>query len=131
MSTKAEMNILPSRDAIVKHLMRTNYQAEVHARRDVLNSFLISLAKHASKEIDTTSEAEWGDLLPAPTPLLELTYWSCKKNCCEESKGEGKGRGSCRQHKVTCTDLYRCINRQNLAQARNDGGEDSDNMEEN
>ena len=68
-------------------------------------------------------EVVWGDLPPAPSTLLELTYCSCKKTSCEEPKTAGKGRCSCRQHNVICTDLCKCINCQNSAQT-------GDNMEE-
>ncbi|XP_071854466.1 uncharacterized protein [Apostichopus japonicus] len=49
----------------------------------------------------------------------------------EEPKAAGKGRCSCRQHNITCTDLCRCINCQNSAQAgHNMDEEDTDNEDE-
>ncbi|XP_041466296.1 uncharacterized protein LOC121416845 [Lytechinus variegatus] len=116
MGTKTEMNMPPTHDALVKHTMRANYQSAIHIRCFEQFPVIPSPHNHGWKVIDSNIEIVWGDLPPAPSTLLELTYCSCKKTGCEEPKTHGKGRCSCRQHGVACTDLCRCINCQNSAQ---------------
>eukprot|EP00057_Strongylocentrotus_purpuratus_P021683 XP_011676157.1 PREDICTED: uncharacterized protein LOC105444073 [Strongylocentrotus purpuratus] len=131
MGTKAEMNMPPTHDALVKHLMRANYQSAIHTRCLEQYPVIPSPHNHGWKVTDTNIEVVWGDLPPAPSTLLELTYCSCKKTSCEEPKAAGKGRCSCRQHNITCTDLCRCINCKNSAQAEhNMDEEDTDNEDE-
>ena len=133
MGTKAEMNMRPTRDSLVKHLVTANYQAAVHTRCLEQHSIILSPHNHGLKVTDNNIEVVWGVLPPAPSTPLELTYCSCKKTGCEDAKSEGKGRCSCRQHDVTCTDLCRCINCQNPTQVENfmDGDEeDADNEED-
>ena len=111
-TTKSETNLPPSADSLKKHVLRANYQAAVHSK--CLEQFpqCPSPKGHGWKIVEGELAIDWGDLPPAPSSLLELTHCSCKKTSCEKST-TGKGRCSCQQHGVPCTELCRCVDCEN------------------
>lgn len=133
LATKAEASMPPTSDSLKKHVLRANYQAAVHSR--CLEQFpaIPSPDGHGWKISEGTEiEVVWGDLPPAPSTLLELTHCSCRKTSCVEQQGKGKGRCSCRQHNVPCTDLCKCVECKNSVAVdgdEDDSGEDSDQFE--
>uniref|UniRef100_UPI00358E7F98 protein lin-54 homolog n=1 Tax=Myxine glutinosa TaxID=7769 RepID=UPI00358E7F98 len=64
--------------------------------------------------------------------LCWSSHTNCKKTNCEDPKGGGKGRCSCRHHNIPCTDLCKCIDCKNSVPTENDMDdiEDSDNAED-
>ena len=113
MLIKSEARLPPTQDALRQHVKRANYQAAVHHLCLEQTPSIPSPHGHGWKVEDGELNVVWGEQPPAPSSLLELTYCTCKKTNCQMATGKNKGRCSCRQHNVPCTDLCKCTDCQN------------------
>ena len=85
---------------------------------------------HGWKVVDDELDIDWGDLPPAPSSLLELTYCSCNKTSCEKPSDTGKGTGSCRRHGASCTELCKCVDCRNSIITKELDSDDEESDEE-
>ena len=115
---KSEARLPPTQDSLRLHIRRANYQAAVHEYCLEQTPDIPSPHGHGWKVEDGGIQIVWGEQPPAPSSLLELTYCTCKKTNCKVPIGKNKGRCSCRQHNVPCTDLCKCTDCENPVDGR-------------
>ena len=115
---KSEARLPPTKDSLTMHIRRANYQATVHTCCLEQTPDIPSPHGHGWKVEDGEIDIVWGEQPPAPSSLLELTHCTCKKTNCKVPSGKNKGRCSCRQHNVPCTDLCKCTDCENPVDGR-------------
>ena len=131
MVTKTEAAMPPTSDSLQQHIFRANYQAAIHTRCFEQVQDIPSPHGHGWKIVnDMDLDILWGDLPPAPDSVLELSNCRCKKTKCKAPLASLKGKCSCRQNNVPCTDLCTCIGCENSLSTENSDDEEIDSDED-
>lgn len=91
----------PTKDALVKHIQRANYQTKIWKDALIANVCLPSPAKHGWNIKDNTLSVHWIDKPPASEALLLLISCGCKSGCTNR-------RCTCFQQGLSCTDGCKC-----------------------
>ncbi|KAJ8023132.1 hypothetical protein HOLleu_38227 [Holothuria leucospilota] len=125
LGTHAEESLPPNRDALMKHLLRANYQAAVF--RCSLQQFPDIPSPDGkgwtlhTDEILPDLQIDWGDLPPAPEQILELMHCTCKKGKCQKLGSTTTARKAtettpkcCSELGLRCTELCTCLGCKNV-----------------
>ena len=99
----SERDLPPNKDCLHKHIQRASYQAAVHRRSLECMPDIPPPVNHGWKMAGDGYEVEWMSLPPAPDAVLALVHCGCQKTQCT------KGRCTCKQHDLPCTDLCQCL----------------------
>lgn len=99
----------PNRDALMKHILRANYQTSV-----LRKSLLCEIKKpcpsaHGWKVFNNCLKIDWMSLKPVPDSILYQVHCKCKKTLCASALC------SCNRLKIQCTELCCCENCQNCS----------------
>ena len=109
-----ERSLPPNKDCLYLHIQRANYQAAIYRRSLESQPDIPPPINHGWKIEGESFGITWMTLPPAPHSLLELVHCQCKATHCV------KGRCTCRQNQLPCTDICKCVDCSNSA----DGHED-------
>jgi hypothetical protein len=96
----------PTRDTLLKHIERANYQTGVWSRCLTAQMVIPSPIGNGWQLSDGEIEIQWMTRPPAPDSLLECTTCKCKTGC--QNK-----RCSCLKVGLRCTELCSCDGCQN------------------
>ena len=98
-----EQSLPPTKDALIQHAKRCNYQTAIHRR--VLQQKINAPSPHGHgwKVEDGEVSVTWITKQPAPSVLAECLSCGCKVGKCI------KGRCTCLNAELPCTDLCKCI----------------------
>lgn len=107
----------PTRDSLLKHVERANYQTGVWSRCLTAQMVIPSPIGNGWQLSDGEIEIQWMTRPPAPDSLLECTTCKCKTGC--QTK-----RCSCQKPGLKCTDLCSCVDCHN-----SDVDEDEENVQ--
>ncbi|XP_038073396.1 uncharacterized protein LOC119741635 [Patiria miniata] len=97
-----------SKDALHLHVKRANYRAAIYKRALDARPEVPSPHRRGWKVIGDDISIHWMDLPPAPDSVVEFAHCSCKKSQCT------KGKCSCLEKKLPCTDWCKCTNCENI-----------------
>ena len=100
--------LLPTADALRKHIQRANYQAAIWRRCLEQSPDLPSPHGNSWKVTENGIEVDWMDQPVAPKQLLSLTHCSCCTGCI-------MARYSCQKLSMKCTDACSCSGCKNAA----------------
>ncbi|PIK38210.1 hypothetical protein BSL78_24949 [Apostichopus japonicus] len=110
LARRSEDNMPPTKDALLQHIKRVNYQAALYKRSLEQTPHVPSPVGNGWITEDGALLINLMDLPPAPDCIMELVNCSstCKKghNNCSDSK-----TCTCLQNKLPCTDLCKCEGR--------------------
>ncbi|XP_033106462.1 uncharacterized protein LOC117108533 [Anneissia japonica] len=107
LSSASEQSLPPTKDAMIQHCKRCNYQAAIHRRSCVQWISAPSPVGHGWQMTEDLLTITWMTNAPAPEVLLQSVNCSCKVGKCQ------KGRCSCLGSNLPCTDLCKCKDCQN------------------
>lgn len=108
MGTGMKLSMPPNKDALCLHVKRANYQAAIYKRALDPHPVVPSPHGHGWKVNSDDIFIHWMDLPPAPNSVMELAHCPCKKSQC------AKGKCSCLENNLLCTDLCKCSNCENM-----------------
>ena len=106
---RAEDMLPPTKDSLILHIKRSNYQAAIHRRSLLQYIDAPSPVDHGWEVVDDKLKMKWMTLSPTPDGVLHLVACKCVKSSCEST------RCSCRAAGLVCTDMCKCQNCHNIS----------------
>ena len=91
----------PTKDELIQHLKRANYQSFVWKRALQVNPDIPSPVGNGWSLKDDVWKIVWMETLPAPESVLELVTCDCRRLNCN-------GHCQCRALSLECTDVCKC-----------------------
>ena len=91
----------PTKDELLQHVKRANYQSYIWKRAFMVNPDVPSPTGHGWSENDSHLEIVWMENQPAPESLLELVVCNCRRAKCADNC-------QCRILSMECTDVCKC-----------------------
>ena len=118
----------PTKDELIQHLKRANYQSFVWKRALEVNPDIPSPVGNGWSLKDDVLEVVWMETLPAPESVLELVTCDCRRLNCNDNC-------QCRILSLECTDVCKCHgNCENVIYDKesdsDEDGNDEDNVNE-
>ena len=108
-----------TKDVLMKHLSRSNYQAAIWRR--ALHPIIAApnIVNHGWAVVNGIVSIQWMDLPSAPDGILENVHCGCKSGCLTN-------RCSCYKGNLCCTVLCHCSGCDNCSEPAEDGSENEE-----
>ena len=116
-------NLSPTKDALIYHVARANYQACIWHNSLEAAAHTPSPHGHGWDVIDGHISIHWMDQQPAPKALLQFISCNCFKGHCVG------GMCSCRKNVMLCIDACGCVecsNTQEIGRTENDSSDEDE-----
>lgn len=101
-SSPSEQNLPPTKDVLREHCKRCNYQAAIHRKCFEQYISAPSPTDQGWKMEDGKLVLNWSTMGQVPAELLKFIHCGCRTGNCD------KGRCSCLDDKLPCTDYCKC-----------------------
>ena len=104
----------PTKDSLILHIKRANYQAAIHRLSLCQHINAPSPTDHGWEVVDDKLKMKWMTLPPTPDDVLHVLSCGCPKTSCETARCKCRAAGS------ICTDMCKCQNCHNTPEKENE-----------